>query len=231
MKDKQVFVIGGSRGIGLAIGELCAERGAVVTLVARDLVRLREAAAQIRGDTHIAAVDVCSEAAVAQWAAGVGSVDHVVVAVGNLYLSEVRSIDITAAQAVFDSKFWAALIIAKHIGPRIRPKGSLLFLAGGGSGSDWRPTQSWAVTAAANAGIVVLAQTLALELAPTRVNVVSPGHIVKSNESVADEEMPFLLPAGHSGTAVDVAKICVAIMENGFVTGVSIAVDGGAHLI
>jgi NAD(P)-dependent dehydrogenase (short-subunit alcohol dehydrogenase family) len=199
-------------------------------LVGRDSARLREAAAVIGGGDGTACVDVRDEEAVAEWAVGLGEIDHVVIAVGELFLCDVVSVDIGRAREAFDSKFWSAVRVAKHLGPLVRAGGSLLFMAGGGSPPSGRPPQMWAFTAAANAGIVSLAQALALELAPVRVNVISPGLIVVPGEA-AGKEAAYVLPAGRAGTAEDVAEVCVALLVNPFVTGVCLPVDGGSHLV
>lgn len=225
-----MIVVGGSRGIGLALARRCASAGASVEVVGRDQGRLQGAAAEIGAGVRTASLDVRSEDAVAAWAARMHPIDYVVVAVGDLYLAEVASSDLTSARKAFDSKFWATVHVAKHIGPVVRAGGSLLFLAGGGSSPNWRPPQAWAFTAAANCAIVALAQALALELAPTRVNVVSPGLIIAPDDPL-QEDAAFMLPVGHAGSADSVADLCLTILQNPFLTGVSVPVDGGAHLV
>ena len=146
----------------------------------------------------------------------------------------VRDLDPVAAQAVFGVKVVGALLVAKYA--EIRPGGSLTFTSGIAA---YRPAAGGAVIAAANGALESLAKALALELAPVRVNVVSPGWVDTpvwdTLAGAAKDErlrgMAERLPGKRIGHPDDVAQAIVALMDNAFVTGTVFHVDGGQRLV
>ena len=96
-----------------------------------------------------------------------------------------------------------------------------------------------AVVAAVNGALGALARALALEMAPTRVNVVSPGWVetpvwdalMGERKTAAWEQMARRLPVGRIGTPSDLAAAYLFLMENTFATGTTVHVDGGHALV
>lgn len=233
MDTPHVVVIGGSSGIGLGIAEACAQRGATVTLVGRAADKLARAAAQISGARTIAA-DLTVEAKAARALAQCGTVDHVVVtAVVGCY-APVRELDLARARATLDSKLVLALHVAKHA--RIAPGGSLTLTSGIAA---QRPMRGGAVVAAANGALDAMVRALALELAPIRVNALSPGWVdTPVWDTIAGDakaqrfaDHAARLPAGRVGTPADLAHAALFLMDSRYTTGAVLHVDGGHPLV
>ena len=134
-------------------------------------------------------------------------------------------------RSTMESKFWGAWRIARSV--EVRKGGSITLVSGFLS---IRPRPNAAITSAANAALESLSRALALELAPVRVNCVSPGIIDTPIRAAMPEEArkdmlaktAASLPVGRVGYGEDVAQMILAVMTNGFATGSTVYLDGGA---
>ena len=141
-----------------------------------------------------------------------------------------------AARKVFDSKFFGPLLLAKHGTSRLAAHGSMTFTSGIAA---YRPAPRGSVVAGVNGALASLAYALAVELAPIRVNVVSPGWVDtpiwnfvagdKKDETL--DAMAKRLPVGRIGQPDDIADAIAFLMGNGFTTGTVLHVEGGHRLI
>ena len=232
LQGKSVVVVGGSSGIGLATAMLAKAQGAAVTIASRSAERLRAAAAQ-SGARAIEA-DVTSDASVGALFKACGRVDHVVVSAAQLRSGPFRTVSIDDARATMESKFWGAWRVARAAD--IAPGGSLTLDSGFLS---VRPRPGSAIVGAANGALESLAQSLALELAPVRVNAVSPGIIDTPIRAAMPEEArrkmleqaAAALPVRRVGTGEDVARQILAFMTIGFATGSIVYLDGGGLIV
>jgi NAD(P)-dependent dehydrogenase (short-subunit alcohol dehydrogenase family) len=234
LDNQHVVIVGGSSGIGLGIARACLEAGAAVTIASRSPARLAEAARRLGGSSRLrsAAADVTDEAQVQRLFAD--AVDHVVVTAVQAQPQSIRQLDVAAARRTFDAKVLAALLVAKHA--RIAPGGSLTLTSGAAS---VRPGPSGAVIAAANGALNALVRALALELAPVRVNALSPGWVdTPLWDGLAGDarEQRFAqharrLPVGRIGTPADLAHAALFLIGNGFTTAEVLNVDGGHRLV
>jgi NAD(P)-dependent dehydrogenase (short-subunit alcohol dehydrogenase family) len=135
----------------------------------------------------------------------------------------------------FESKFWGQYFAAKYAVPYLRPGGSIVFITGV---YGHRPPKGRHVLAAMNGGIEGLARALAVDLAPLRVNVVAPGmmdtplyaDMPADQRQAMYDELAARLPVGRIGTAEDAAKAILYLMDDGYVTGTVLHVDGGLSL-
>ena len=167
-----------------------------------------------------------------------GPVDHIVTTaadVGGAY-QPIKEYDVAAARSSIESKLIGPLLLAKHGAPVVRPGGSLVFTSGIAA---YRPGPRGSMVAALNGALASLASALAIELAPLRVNVVSPGWVdTPIWQSVAGDAkddmlsaMARRLPVGRIGRTKDIADAIIALQRNGFITGTVLHVDGGHRLV
>lgn len=235
LQQRTIVVIGGSSGIGLGVARAARARGAEVVLAARDQAKL-DAAARELGGARTVALDVAREEDVARLFASAPHVDHVVVTAADLRYQPVAAFELAAARRVVDTKLLAPLLVAKHAAPRIREGGSITFTAG--VAAD-RPSRNGAMVAAVNAGLGGLCRALAIELAPIRVNVISPGWVdtpfwdafAGADKGARLTAAASRLPVGRVGRSEDIAHAVLFLIENGFTTGEVLHVDGGHRLV
>jgi NAD(P)-dependent dehydrogenase (short-subunit alcohol dehydrogenase family) len=213
-----VLVVGGSSGIAARIAADAAAAGADTILAGRDASRL--AADGARTET----VDLTDEASIAALAERVGPVDHLVVTAAAHANGPVATLERDAVHRAFDAKVVGPLLLAKHLTVRR----SILLFSGVAA---WRPAPGLSVMVATNGAVAFLAEALAVELAPVRVNAISPG-IVDSGVWDADvlADTAARLPAGRTGTPADVSAAAFLALTNPFVTGTTLHVDGGGRL-
>jgi NAD(P)-dependent dehydrogenase (short-subunit alcohol dehydrogenase family) len=232
LANQKVVVVGGSSGIGLSTAELAKHEGAEVVIAARNAERL-DAAAKKLNATAIPA-DVTSDESIAELFRKCGPVDHVVVTAAQLRTGPFKTVKMEDVRATMEGKFWGAWRVARAA--EIRPGGSLTLVTGFLS---IRPRPNSAIVGAANGALESLARSLALELAPVRVNAVSPGIIDTPIRAAMPEEArrdmlaktAAALPVGRVGVGEDIARQILAFMTIGFATGSIVYLDGGALIV
>src|SRR5713226_378673 len=177
-ENKRVFIVGGSSGIGLAVAEEAASQGAEVVIVSSKAERVQEAIQSIGGDVGGQAVDVSDEKAVESFFTNLGVFDHLVFTAGDsLQLHELAETDLKQARRAFELRYWSVLAAVKYGSPQIRNGGSIVLTTGV---AGRRPHAGWVIAASVCGTIEALTRALAIELAPIRVNAVSPG-VVRTN--------------------------------------------------
>ncbi|WP_175925353.1 SDR family oxidoreductase [Burkholderia cepacia] len=233
LDDQRVLVVGGSSGIGEATARAFAEAGATVTIASRDAARLAASKDRIGYGVSTGVMDITDDASVRAFLDSAGEFDHVVVSAAQTATGPVRGLALDDAYAAMDSKFWGAYRIARAV--RIRQGGSLTFVSGFLS---VRPSKNSVLQGAINAALESLARGLALELAPVRVNTVSPGLIATPLWSKIDAEArdrmyegaAARLPAGRVGQPEDVANAVLYLASTPYATGSTVLVDGGGAI-
>src|SRR6202162_5419962 len=237
LQDKPVVVLGGSLGIGLEVATQAASQGASVIIASSSAERVQKAVESIGGEAQGQAVDVSDERAVATFFAKLGAFDHLVFTAGDsLHLHELAATDLKQARRAFELRYWSALAAVKYGSPQIRKGGSIVLTTGVACP---RPHSGWVIAASVCGTIEALTRALAIELAPIRVNAVSPG-VVRTNlwQSMSSSEREQLfesvgkrLPVGRVGEAHDIAQAYLFLMQEGFGTGQTVVVDGGTVLV
>jgi len=237
IENKRVVIIGGSSGIGLAVAKEAASQGAHVVTVSSNAERIQEAIQSIRGKARGEAVDVSDEKAVECFFTNVGAFDHLVFTAGDsLQLHQLADTDLKQARRAFELRYWSVLATVKYGSPQIRKGGSIVLTTGV---AGQRPHSGWVIAASVCGTLEALTRALAIELAPIRVNAVSPG-VVRTNlwQNMTSSEREQLfesvgkrLPVGRVGEAHDIAQAYLFLMQEGFSTGQTVVVDGGTVLV
>lgn len=220
---KAVF-LGGSSGIGLAAARLAVESGWDVTIASRNPGR-----ADIDADR--ATLDVTDDPGVRAFFAKLGPIDHLVTSTVARAAGPAKELDLGAARTAFETKLWGPLAAVQAADVRR----SIVLLSGAAASTPMRGGSS---TAAVNGAVEALVRTLAVELAPVRVNAVSPGIIdtptwagmPTDQRDALFDRLADALPVGRVGTAEDVADAIWHLLTNEFVTGTVLHVDGGHRL-
>jgi NAD(P)-dependent dehydrogenase (short-subunit alcohol dehydrogenase family) len=234
LKDKTVLIIGRGSGIARAIALAVSEDGGRVIVAGRHPDDL---AGSYRGtDIGAEQVDVTDESSIAALASRIGTVDHVVCTASARARGGYADLTASLVNASFGTKVTGPLLLAKHFAGNLAPGGSFLFMSGA---TALKPAPGMLAVAATNAAVDAITAGLAVELAPIRVNAIAPGIIDTGAYDALGEERKVALfkarsatnPARRIGTADDIAVAALALLTNGFVTGVSIPVDGGEHLV
>jgi NAD(P)-dependent dehydrogenase (short-subunit alcohol dehydrogenase family) len=235
LKGKAVVVLGGTSGIGIATARAAAEKGAYVIVTSRNAERVQQAARAVRGRGEV--TDLTDEAQAKAFFERIGPFDHLVYTAGDeLLLGAVTDLDLSDARRAFEVRVFGALAAVKHGAPRLNAGGSIV-LTHGIAGA--RPQRGWTVGAAVCGAMESMTRALAVELAPIRVNAVSPGFVrtpLWSPIPEAEREALFLeagrkLLTGRVGEADEIAAAYCVLMMNPFITGQTVVVDGGGVLV
>ena len=235
LAGQTVVVIGGSSGIGLEVARRARGEGAQVILIGRDAERLKQAAADV-GARDTAAFDVTDPAALDRFFAGLpGPVDHVMVTGPGPYYAPLAELDHARAVRAFDDHQWLAIAVAQHAVGRVRPGGTLLFMAS----SDPTHGPGLSIMSAATAALPALIANLAVEIAPVRVNLIAAGFVDTplSARLLGDDldarraQLRATLPIRRVVGPADIAALAVHLMINTAVTGATVDIDGGQRLV
>ncbi|UCD82659.1 MAG: SDR family oxidoreductase [Desulfobacterales bacterium] len=234
LKDKNVLVIGGSSGMGLAIAEAAVREGAAVIIAGRSESKLNAACQKIGANVRQQPVDFTDEAAVKRLFTAVGPIDHLAIPGSAVKTGPLKELPLSDAKSSMDSKFFGPYLAVREA--RINSGGSVVLFSGILSR---RPDKGSPILAAVNSAVETLGKALAVELAPIRVNVISPGMTRDTGAYLgmpekAREEMfanvARSLPVKRVGRPSDIATVAVELMANSFITGAVIDVDGGGLL-
>lgn len=227
------LVVGGTSGIGLAAAHRLQALGATVHVVGRSKERLDKVGSGLVG--HQA--DGADPAAMAAVAETVGTIDWLVVTLsGSEGPGLITDLDLAVLRRAFDAKFWGHVTTVKAVLPHLAPTGSITLL---GAITARAGMPGTAGIAAINGAVEALVKPLAVELAPIRVNGVSPGLVdtpwwdglPEDARRAYFAQAAQALPARRVATADDVAEVVVMAATNGNLTGTVIEADGGARLV
>jgi NAD(P)-dependent dehydrogenase (short-subunit alcohol dehydrogenase family) len=221
-------IVGGTRGIGREIARVFAERGRDVVLTGRDEANALAVADEIGGRARGLALDLARPADIATGLADVGPVDHLVLAAIDRDANTARDYDLQRALALVTLKLVGYTETIHTLLARMGDDASILLF--GGLAKD-RPYPGSTTVSTINGGVTGMVHTLAVELGPIRVNAIHPGIVGDSPMWRDDDAMLDRVrnrtPIGRPVTMDQVVSASVFLLENGGVSGVNLAVDGG----
>jgi len=235
--EQRVIIAGGSAGIGEAAARAFAAAGAQVTITGRAKPRLDAAAQRIGYPVEVAEFDATDGAAVAGFFATAGPFDHLVLAAspGAVGSGPFAGLDESDLRQAFDGKFFAHVKVLQAARPRLRADGSVTIVSAVSARAAYPGA---AGLAAVNGALEAMVPALAVELAPLRVNAVSPGVIdtqwwdglPPGPRAGFFQAVAAASPVGRVGQPADVAAAIVYLAGAGFVTGTVLECAGGANL-
>lgn len=235
---KHVVVIGGSSGMGLAIARAAAPAGARITVAGRDEARLARATTSIGPQATARRLDISDETAVQAFFEGMDRIDHLVItahasSVVTGAIESLAKMNVAAARAFMETKFWGPFMAAKYGHPKLAADGSIIFFSGAAGARKLLPNHT--AIGATNGAVEAFARQLAKEIAPQRVNVIAAGLVRTPTYDGMPEAAREAMYAGYAKNALvgrvgepeDIAQAAIYLMGNGYVTGQIHEIDGG----
>jgi NAD(P)-dependent dehydrogenase (short-subunit alcohol dehydrogenase family) len=235
LAGQTVVVIGGSAGIGLETARAARAEGAQVIVTARDPERLQRAGDEVGAAT--VAFDALDFDRLARFFDELpGPIDHVLVTGPGPYYALLEGFDFDRARGDLESHVLLPLQIAKLSVGRVRPGGTLLFM--GGTGGR-RAAPGLPLISTLSAGLQAMVRSLAVEIAPIRVNVIAAGFVdtplsaslLGDQLEARREQLRSTLPVGRVVGPADVAALAIDLMANTALTGATYDIDGGQQLV
>lgn len=232
LRDRKVVVVGRPSGIARKISEAALAQGAQVVVAGRNPDSLTAA---YQGRVGVEQLDVTDDDSIAAFAERLGTLDHFVTTASARARGVLAELDRTAVLNSINTKVIGPLMLARHLAPRLAQDGSFTLFSGVAA---FKPVVGYLGVAITNGAADFLTRCLALELAPIRVNSISPGVIdTGAWDSMGEEGKQAYFehfrthnPARRIGTPEDIADAVLFAMKNPFLTGVTLRVDGGEPL-
>ncbi|MGW6278380.1 SDR family NAD(P)-dependent oxidoreductase [Kribbella sp. NPDC055071] len=229
---ERILVIGGARALGAAIARRAVKDGYDVVIGARDLVAGEALAAEL-GATAVR-IDLQDETTMAAAATELADgIDHLVTTGSAPH--DVRAVELDHDKLItaFTAKVIGPMLVAKHFAPILRPTGSIVLFSGV---VGWRPGPGSLVKGTTNGAVEYLARHLAADLAPIRVNAISPGIIDSGAWDRLGDNKAALLTKSAAGTMVgrygepdDITDAVMWLLQAGFITAETIHLEGGTR--
>jgi NAD(P)-dependent dehydrogenase (short-subunit alcohol dehydrogenase family) len=236
LAGQTVVVIGGSAGIGLETARRARAEGAKVIITGRNPGRLAQAAQEVNAEST-AAFDATDATALTRFFENVSApINHVMATAGGPTYGPLLDMDSKQVRDALSDHVVLDLEIARNAAARMRPCGTLVFM--GGTGGR-RVGHGLGIVSAATAALPAFIATLAMELAPIRVNLIAAGFVdTPLSASLLGDQLEFrrqelraTLPIGRVVTPVDVAALAVHLMTNTAITGATFDIDGGQQFV
>jgi len=233
LAGQTVVVLGGTSGIGLETARRAREQGAKLILTARDPDRLHRIGLEF--GASISAFDLSDEARLMGFFSNLpGLVDHVLLSGSGPRYVPFAELDVGKIRQGVD-RIVLSVQVATMAKDALQPTGSLLLIGGTGG----RRPSAGPLISAVTAAMPALARSLALALAPIRVNVIAPGFVdtplsaalLGDGLDTRRQQLRATLPIRRVVGPEDVAELAVAIMTNSAITGATFDIDGGQQLV
>lgn len=232
MTARSVVIVGGTSGIGRELARTLVERGDDVWLTGRDQQRASSVAAEIGSSAHGLGLDLSQPGEIAGRLTEIERVDHLVLAAIDRDANSARDYNVAAAMRLVTLKLVGYTEVVHALVPRLAEDASIVIF--GGLAKD-RPYPGSTTVSTVNGGVAGLMHTLAVELAPVRVNALHPG-IVGDSPAWKDKPPEVLdgirsrTPTGRLVSMKDVVGAVLFLLENRGVNGIELYVHGGTLL-
>ncbi|KJS53352.1 SDR family oxidoreductase [Streptomyces rubellomurinus] len=234
LQGRRLVVVGAGSRTGRALAAAASAAGAEVVLAGPDPRKLEWTAGELSGPSEVVPVDLADERSIADLAGAVGRFDHLVSTAAMPANGPLKDLELADVQRAFAAKVIGPLLLAKHLAGQACEGGSFTFFSGVAA---WRPAPARTVMATTNGALAFLVRALAVEIAPVRVNAVSPGIVdTGSWDGLGSDKEAFLRgvaqrnPARRVGSTEDLVKAVRYAIDNPYVTGTVLHVDGGGRL-
>jgi len=237
LQDKKIVVLGGTSGIGFATALAAQAQGAQVVVSSSKKEKVDTAIAALGSGVNGLVADLSNAESVERLFKEIGHFDHLVYTAGErLLFGNIDSIEMNAVRKAFDVRMFGAMAAVKAALPYIRQGGSIVLTSGIASS---RAPKGLTIGASICSAMEGFTRALAVELAPLRVNIVSPGfvrtplwaNIPENDRDAMYQDVGSRLLVGRVGEADEIAQAYLYLMNNTFVTGQTLVIDGGGVLV
>lgn len=232
----KLFIVGAGSGMGAALAAMAVARGAKVALAGRSLDKLTKVAEQLGPNVlGTYSLDISDASQLDAALSEQGPYDHIVSTAADLTFKPFLKLTDAEIQAMVASKLYGPINLARSADKHLQQTGSVLFFSGLAA---YRQGEGSSLVGAVNMALESLVANLAIEMKPKRFNVISPGVVDTSTWDILSDEdrtamfsaLSETLPVGRVGQANDLAHAALAVLENGFIDGTVVNVDGGGRI-
>jgi NAD(P)-dependent dehydrogenase (short-subunit alcohol dehydrogenase family) len=228
MERAATVIIGGTAGLGRDLAELCLERDHRVVIAGRDEERCAGIAAELHPDCESFAIDLSRPEAIGDALAGIDSVRHIALVAIERDQNTVADYSIEDAIRLTTLKLVGYTEVVHQLAPRMNGEGSVVLYGGQ---AQARPYPGSTTVSTVNGGVIGMVRTMAVELAPIRVNAIHPG-VIGDSPYWADNQGALTAvaertPIGRTVTMRELSEAALFLLENGAVNGINLAADGG----
>ena len=228
LQDKRILIVGGSSGIGLAVAKQACKAGGKVVIASRNAVKNHNNLSALVGyEVETYSFDVTSGLETETELKKIGAIDHLVITTRpEITSAPFIETSLEQAKMAFESKFWGQYQLIQKAQGHISQDGSIVMTTGIAGEKIFKNFSTMTII---NSSTEAFCRSLAVELAPIRVNVVSPGFVAPKSPEIEKYAQQF--PVRKIASPKDVADAYLYLMGSPYTTGISVVVDGGAMLI
>lgn len=236
IENSTIIITGANGGIAKACAKLLTRYGANLVVTTRDKDKLAPVLSDLGDKAQGHILDVSNPQDVEAFFERVGAFDHLITPAASSLIAPLSDLDLNEARTLIESKQLGQLYCVKYGSNHIHESGSITLFSGT---VTQKPMAGASMFAAVGAATEAAARIWALELAPVRINTIVPGIIDTPvwaglmGDAAKEQLQAFadMLPVGRIGTPEDIAKTAAFLIDNGFIDGQTIVVDGGHRLI
>ncbi|WP_116995480.1 SDR family NAD(P)-dependent oxidoreductase [Desertimonas flava] len=236
MTSQHIVIIGGTSGIGKEIAREGLRRGSTVTIAGANEDKARQVARALGPEARSGRCDLCDPASIQQFFSEIASIDHLVLTALKRDFNTLAGYQPDTSSETLLMKTVGYVAAVHHAMPALTDASSVLLFGGA---SAWRPVPGSTTITMANAAVLGMTRTLAIEAAPTRVNAITPG-LVRGTPATDDadeirravfEQLRSKLPGQRLPHVDDVVMAAFMLMDNPGINAENLVVDGGMSVI